>query len=169
MSHNLLGLQCDTIQGNGWWYGCLYIWERETATLILIHNRSRAGLASREVGDARERQAGIRVWRHVLTYSSRPHESLLYAYYESSQQSTQEHKWIIIIIIIINLSSLFPTMRIHIRPARALLELINHDTRTYIRVCLRHHAMQGLYLSLRVSLWSSLNPPQWWIGDDLPS
>jgi len=33
--------------------------------LILIHNRSRAGLASREVGDARERQAGIRVWRHV--------------------------------------------------------------------------------------------------------
>jgi len=69
------------------------IWKRETAMLILIHNRRRAG-QGRAVGrsekwrDARERQGS----EFGGTYSSRPHESLLYAYYESSQQSTQEHK-----------------------------------------------------------------------------
>ena len=48
-------------------------------------------------------------------------------------------------------------MRIHIRPARALLELINHDTRTYIRACLRHHAMQASKKKSIYLLATSLN------------
>ena len=120
--------------------------------LILIHNRSRAGLASREVGDARERAGRDRSLEARTAHAPTRACCMLTMY---SQQSTQEHN-ASDRILIINLSFLFSILH-----ACTLLELINHDTSSaYIRACLRHHAMQGLYLSLRVSLRSSLNPPQ---------